>query len=176
MEDVSRRKQKGITLIALVITIIVLLILAGVTINLSIGERGIFTTAQKAVKNYTNAQNKELAELDAYDQEINDAINILGTGWNANKKVNAPQIADGLTPVIIGDNGEITKVSQYDNNWYDYEHQKWANAQSEDGSLWVWIPRYAYKIKYTDTGTLENRSDRQIKRRNNRDSIFKRNK
>ena len=35
------RKQKGITLIALVITIIVLLILAGVSINLVVGEGGI---------------------------------------------------------------------------------------------------------------------------------------
>ncbi len=74
MEDISKKKNDGITLIALVITIIVLLILAGVTINLTIGDRGIFTTAQRAAKNYTNAQNKELAELDAYDQEINDTI------------------------------------------------------------------------------------------------------
>ena len=25
--------------------------------------------------------------------------------------------------------------------WYSYENRKWANAQTEDGSLWVWIPR-----------------------------------
>ena len=50
--------QRGITLIALVITIIVLLILAGVTINLTLGENGILTTAQQAAKNYTDAQNQ----------------------------------------------------------------------------------------------------------------------
>ena len=43
------RKQKGITLIALVITIIVLLILAGVSINLVVGEGGILGKAQNAV-------------------------------------------------------------------------------------------------------------------------------
>ncbi len=151
----------GITLIALVITIIVLLILAAVTINLTIGERGIFTIAQIAARNYTNAQNRELASLDVYDTEIKDTLSILGTGWNASKKVNAPKLADGLTPVVISDNGTITEVSQYDSSWYDYENQKWANAQSKDGSLWVWIPRYAYKIKYTNAsdksagGTIE---------------------
>ncbi len=161
MEDVSKRKreERGITLIALVITIIVLLILAGVTINLTIGERGIFTTAQRAAKNYTNAQNREMASLDAFDEELNGAISILGTGWNETKKVNAPQIADGLTPVIISDDGSITEVSQYDSNWYDYENRKWANAQSDDGSLWVWIPRYAYKIiqpiEEKECGTIE---------------------
>ena len=55
--------QNGITLVALVITIIVLLILAGVTISLTLGDKGIFTTAQQAAKNYTNESNKELDNL-----------------------------------------------------------------------------------------------------------------
>ena len=47
----ERKKQaKGITLIALVITIIVLLILAGVTIATLTGENGILTKAQNAKK------------------------------------------------------------------------------------------------------------------------------
>ena len=31
-------------------------------------------------------------------------------------------------------------------NWYDYDKKQWANAKTLDGSYWVWIPRYAYKI------------------------------
>ena len=42
------RKQNGITLIALVITIIVLLILAGVTIAMLTGQNGILTNANKS--------------------------------------------------------------------------------------------------------------------------------
>ena len=42
------KKEKGITLIALVITIIVLLILAGVSISMLTGENGILTQAQTA--------------------------------------------------------------------------------------------------------------------------------
>ncbi|MBO5477701.1 MAG: prepilin-type N-terminal cleavage/methylation domain-containing protein [Clostridia bacterium] len=57
------KKQKGITLIALVITIIVLLILAGITINLTIGQDGILKRAQDAGKNYTNAAEYEQTQL-----------------------------------------------------------------------------------------------------------------
>ena len=66
--------QKGITLIALVITIIVLLILAGVTISLTIGERGIFKTAQGAGKNFTNAARKEETGLNKLDSDINAIV------------------------------------------------------------------------------------------------------
>lgn len=53
------RKQKGITLIALVITIIVLLILAGVTISMVVGDNGILTRADKAKTNTEEGKNKE---------------------------------------------------------------------------------------------------------------------
>ena len=39
----------------LVITIIILLILAGITLNLTLGENGIIKMAEKAGKNYVNA-------------------------------------------------------------------------------------------------------------------------
>lgn len=58
------KTQKGITLIALVITIIVLLILAGVAISLTIGENGIFKTTQNAVNSYKNAADKEQHQMD----------------------------------------------------------------------------------------------------------------
>ncbi len=44
----EKTKQKGVTLIALVITIIVLIILAGVAISALVGENGIITQAQRA--------------------------------------------------------------------------------------------------------------------------------
>ena len=42
----KRFKQEGITLVALVITIIVLIILAGISINTLVGDTGIITKAQ----------------------------------------------------------------------------------------------------------------------------------
>ena len=62
------KNVKGITLIALVITIIVLLILAGVSIAMLTGENGILTQAQKAKNETENAARQEemdLAELEA---------------------------------------------------------------------------------------------------------------
>lgn len=53
---------KGITLVSLVVTIIILIILAGVTINMTIGEAGIFTKAKQAKENFLLAANTE-AEL-----------------------------------------------------------------------------------------------------------------
>ncbi|MCI9286654.1 MAG: type II secretion system protein GspG, partial [Clostridia bacterium] len=43
------KKQRGITLIALIITVILMLILAGVVISLTIGEKGLIQTAKYAV-------------------------------------------------------------------------------------------------------------------------------
>ena len=53
------KQQKGITLVALIITIIVLLILAGVTISLVLGDNGILNHAQDAGERYQNAANNE---------------------------------------------------------------------------------------------------------------------
>lgn len=55
-------KEKGITLIALIITIIILLILAGVTINVLIGENGLFKIAKKAGDSYEEAGARERLE------------------------------------------------------------------------------------------------------------------
>ena len=55
----QERKQKGITLVALVITIIVLLLLAGVTISLLVGENGIITKAKEGGNRTQQAQEKE---------------------------------------------------------------------------------------------------------------------
>lgn len=57
------KSQKGITLIALVITIIVLLILAGVTIAMLTGDNGILNKATTAVNNTTEAELKEAVRL-----------------------------------------------------------------------------------------------------------------
>ena len=58
---------KGITLIALVITIVVLIILAGVAINMTLGENGIFNKAKYAKEEYKKAEVKEKIELAIID-------------------------------------------------------------------------------------------------------------
>jgi type II secretory pathway pseudopilin PulG len=143
------KTQKGITLIALVITIIVLLILAGITINLTIGQNGIITTAQQAGKNYQQAAEDEQTQLAEFLQETTGTVNAL------QGKVNAPTLLTGMTAIKFTDptsttEGTVVTTTASDASWYNYDAKKWANAQTQDGSMWVWIPRFAYKITYTD--------------------------
>ena len=56
-------RPNGITLIALVITIVVLIILAGVAINLTIGENGIFTRAENSRQQSDEKTVKEKIEI-----------------------------------------------------------------------------------------------------------------
>ncbi len=65
MSNNQMTKNKGITLIALVITIVVLLILAGVSISMLAGENGIIKRAQEAKEKSEIAEEKELVEISA---------------------------------------------------------------------------------------------------------------
>ena len=64
------KKQKGITLIALVITIIVLLILAGVSLRLVAGNEGILGRAESSVEKYNKATQKEDEDLKSMEDII----------------------------------------------------------------------------------------------------------
>ena len=68
------KSKKGITLIALVITIVVLIILATVVINLSLSDNGIFNRAKTATQEYSNAQNYEETEIGKVTNEINSIV------------------------------------------------------------------------------------------------------
>ena len=72
-EKQNEKKSKGITLISLVVTIIVLLILAGVSIAMLTGDNGILSQANKAKKETEDAQAAEEDRLDEYENYINKA-------------------------------------------------------------------------------------------------------
>ena len=72
------KNDKGITILTLAVTIIVLIILAGVSINMLMGERGIVTQAQKARENIEIATRKEEEQLNIlYEELINNGGGIL---------------------------------------------------------------------------------------------------
>ena len=75
-----KKQVKGITLIALVVTIIVLLILAGVAISLTIGQNGIFARAQNAVNVYEQAATNEQSGLGKAEDIMDEYLN--GNGGN----------------------------------------------------------------------------------------------
>ena len=64
------RKNNGITLVALVITIIILLILAGVAIN-TLTQTGLFENTKQAKNATENAQNLENYTIASYTNKIN---------------------------------------------------------------------------------------------------------
>ena len=150
------RKEQGITLIALIITIIILLILAGIGIATLTGENGLFARAQQAKDKTIEAQKNEESTISEYMDEMDKYISDYAEGkWNSDKKVNSPKLMEGMTGVYWDETGkEVEVTSENAKNWYNYDKQKWANAKTKDGSYWVWIPRYAYQIEsgcYTNT-------------------------
>lgn len=66
--------------------------------------------------------------------------------YNYNKAVNKPVLTTGMTP-IKWNGTEWVNTNSDDEEWYDYSNKKWANVKTDDGSYFVWIPRYAYRIK-----------------------------
>ena len=74
MTKKTSRREKGITLIALIVTIIVLLILAGVTIDLAVSNQGIIKKAKTATRAYKNATEEEEASLALLENEIDKYI------------------------------------------------------------------------------------------------------
>ena len=69
----NKIKNKGITLVALVVTIIILLILAGISIS-ALTQTGLFGKAKLAKEKYKNAQEKENVTLSDYSNNINQEV------------------------------------------------------------------------------------------------------
>ena len=89
--------QKGVTLIALVITIIVIVILVGITINAVVGDHGIISETKQAKDDYYSAENAEQQTLDSAVSAIRRAKIEAGmissgsgsqSGQNENTEVN----------------------------------------------------------------------------------------
>ncbi len=116
-------KNKGITLVALVVTIIIMLILAGVTLNIALGENGLFKQAQTAVektKEASNAEQRQMAILEATTNTKNTIFQgvTIPAGFAPTRIEGESKVEDGL--VII----------------------------DADGNEFVWIPVDGVKLKY----------------------------
>ena len=122
----QRKNSNGITLIALVITIIVLLILAGVSISMLTGDNGILTQAQNAKNRTEEAQKEEENTLNNYESYLNSysGINTEFTDSLGNKVI----IPEGFRVLNPGDNVEDGIIIE------DVTHGATA------GSQFVWIP------------------------------------
>ena len=89
-----------------------------------------------------NAGNKKETISSAVTVE---AALVADGNYNASKGVNTPKLGSGMTPIKWNGSSWVNTTGS-DKDWYDYTSNKWANAKTSDGSMWVWIPRYAYSI------------------------------
>ena len=169
------KSTKGITLISLVITIVILIILATVTINMAFGDNGLVKYAEEARDKTANSTTAEaeginsmvdqFANVMAEDSEIPlPEVPTFTTVTNAPdisgfNKSNTYYVSWNLTssPYSINDTVPISGIAP--SNWYDYTAgvNHYANIKTTGGGndcYWVWIPRYAYKVP-TRSGTAQ---------------------
>lgn len=148
------KKSKGITLISLVVTIILMIILAGISIVLLFGEQGIITRAKEQKEIQIQGEILEQLELQKTDvldyntlyTDLKVYLNhIQANGLGAYKVTNREYI-DDLNEIVWVDGKYKYKVSQVDNNVV-------INAEGKVGNLKPEIKEF--KVINTTTNTIE---------------------
>ena len=80
------REPKGITLLSLVITIVVMLILAGVALRATIGEGGLLGSVTNTVGQYQNVTEQEQKDQNSFVDAFNELLNGSGTPRRYHRK------------------------------------------------------------------------------------------
>lgn len=96
------KKERGITLVALVVTIVVLLILAGVSISMVLGNNGIVTKAKETQTAQDKAYAEDVIESGLKAVQIEVLSNTLPTGKKANVAYVVEKINDSAFTVKSG--------------------------------------------------------------------------
>ena len=160
----NKRTQKGITLIALVVTIVVLLILAGVSLNAIFSDSGIIQKAKDAQTKADEATQKDLEGIDSLDQLVNKYANGGTTGGKTELKAydKAEKNADGTlkenakytdsedTTVTIPKGFKVSDVASDGSSDGEQTVSTGLVIQDKDKNEFVWVP-----VNYTATGTLD---------------------
>ena len=136
-----KESEKGITLIALVITIIVLLILAAVSIAMLTGKNGILSKASMS-KDKTEIKNAE------------ESIKLVISEWKIEKQTEKTKIEEFLTKKVPNELDSYDKVSD---NEYELEKNGYELTIDENGDIITEIQKAGIKPKILNTQvTLEN--------------------
>ena len=75
-KKIYSKSDRAITLIALIVTIIVLLILAGVTINVVVGKGGVINKSKFAVNKYKKSEDEEVETIKDLENVIGNFIDV----------------------------------------------------------------------------------------------------
>ena len=145
------KKNSGITLIALVVTITVLIILATVSINTVLGDNGIISRAQKARDSYSNSQKSEDEQMAVLANEMAEYDTNGGSSGGDDTPKDPTENWD-LTKVTIIDGGNETKVPIPNGFYYvggdistglvisDKQGDTMDASGTNMGNQFVWIP------------------------------------
>ncbi len=149
--------KKGITLVALVIMIVILVILAGVTI-VQLNNKGLLKNAKLAREKYTNSQKEENTVLDDYLNKI-DNLEIAGNGRDTvtidreeyNQLIKRIEKLEQSTSNIELDNSNMVDISSYwdSNNPYVFEKNgvieiQYSSSSSGSYFLSIHLSDYPY--------------------------------
>ena len=138
MKRTKQQNQKfnqGITLVALVVTIVVLLILSSVSLNLVLGDNGIIVKAKEAAEKTDAAQEKEMIERNLLEQELE---NSLATPTPKPQPTDGVKIPTGFY-YVGGTKASGIVISDNKNDKNKYRNQKVVGTDLL-GNQYVWIP------------------------------------
>ena len=124
------KNNKGITLVALVVTIVVLLILAGVSINLVLGDNGIVKKAQDAKTKSAEASENDLKGMNSLVSEMEGALAGNGGAGGSGTDTKVPAEATAETAPYFPDNTFTKKEGTID---------KGLVIQDTSGNEYVWV-------------------------------------
>ena len=125
------RNERGITLLALIITVVIMIILAAVTLNITLGDGGIIDQAKTAAEATVNSAQSEQEQLDSLEQEL---ANLLAEPAGPTEGVPIP---DGFY-YVGGTKAEGIVIS--DSPEDENKGTSHKAAQNLKGNQFVWIP------------------------------------
>ena len=136
-------KNKGITLIALVITIIVLLILAGISIAILTGENGILTKADTSVRQTDIVETKEQIKLEIMGNADENGNYTNADVIEAVKKITDNDIEEETNTIKTkkGNDVDISDLWQIELKFYAEEKDEKMKITYKEGDRLAWRNR-----------------------------------
>ena len=101
-----KQEERGITLIALIVTIIIMLILAGISIKLAIDNNGVIENAKEAKNQYEQSQTEE-------DSKLSDLSSIMKNKLDANRGNSSNSGEEESSVTVSGFEAPDSMLSEY---------------------------------------------------------------
>ena len=151
------KNRKGITLVALVVTIVVLLILAGVSINLVLGNNGIIAKAKETKTKQAEASQNDLKGMNSLIEQMESTLNGSGNGGKTEPETVPYLPSDDFhydtstsvdTGLIIADsNGNeyvwvVVPKSLYSNTNYNSNNAKKPSSSTDYANIEYCLQQY----------------------------------